>query len=274
MNGTINGLNPENSDDDDDMRSDKNEEGRDIRAAKSTSPSTRAASSSRASSAAPDPPPSRPPSSASTHNNDDFDMGDEFDLDAMLAQEEEMMNARASSSTSHRPPTLSANQVKTKQGGASSGMDFSITEDEEALFEELCGDDPSMFDDPPNFSTPTGATSSESRPAGSSTFSTTQSRASSDLDDEWAILDEIEAEQLADAKRTTESTSAQTGRTSGSVGENVAQLLDARANDASGSAVPPASSGTVPSREEPELLSTTNAKTGYGDEDWDDMYVD
>ena len=286
------------------MNSDKSDESGDegnAQGAGKSSPSSRAPSSSRASSPAPGPPVSRPPSSAS-NNNDDFEMSDDFDFDAMLALEEETrtLQARSDASGSNRPPTLSANQVKAKKGATSDGMDFSITEDEEALFNDMYGDDPSMFYDVPQASraapkpnaNPSGATSSESRPADNanphlsappaSSIAAAQSRAGSEPEDEWAILEELEAEQLADAKRASErggtdnTTSTQLGQTSGSVGETASHLNSGNAPDGASSSVPPVPSGpseslsTSPNRVEPEATSTT----GFGDDDWDDMYVD
>ena len=94
------------------------------------------------------------------------------------------------------------------------------------------------------------------------------------------LEEELEAEQLADAKRASErggtdtTTSTQLGQTSGSVGETASHLNSGNAPDGASSSVPPVPSGpsssTSPNRAEPEATSIT----GFGDDDWDDMYVD
>ncbi|THH05299.1 hypothetical protein EW145_g4900 [Phellinidium pouzarii] len=157
---------------------------------KANTSSSQAASSSRASSAPFEPPVSRPPSSASEADAAMDEEDDPFDINALLAAEEEMNRGFTTSAAKSVPRDESG--VKTK--GRWAGRDYTIEDDDESeMWAALQAEE---------LDAPLEATGANQARAGSGAVPSAGYDDDDDDDDDdvWDILDDLENEQQAKVK--------------------------------------------------------------------------
>ena len=168
-----------------------------------------------------------------------IDKDDLFDIDALLAEEEEMMTGRANAAGSHVASSNSNNNKQSILPGAvvmkgGKDDDFMFDEEEEAIWAEMHGinDDPSVAQRQSSV-----VNANKSKPNSESMY---------DDDDAWDVLNEIEREQGQQSRPGV--IQDKTGAVQGTEDSSVVKKL-------ADSAV------TAPK----SLVSN--------DDDWDDMYV-